>query len=93
MLTKPVEARGKNWDRLLALVLLVYRNTPDLSSGKTPFFLMYGRDFQLPTGLNFLPTVRAPTIYIIELFADLKVARQLAKQNIGKAQVTQKTIL
>ena len=96
MLTKLVEARGKNWDRLLCPVLLAYRTIPHSSSGETPFFLMYGRDCQLPTGLDFyVPTVRAPTIesdYTRELFAELKVARQLAKQNIGKAQVAQKTI-
>ena len=63
MLTKLVDARGKNWDRLLGPVLLAYCTTPHSSSGETPFFLMYGRDCQLPTGLDFyVPTVRAPTI-------------------------------
>ena len=95
MLTKLVEARGKNWDRLLGPVLLAYRTTPHSSSGETPFFLMYGRDCQLPTGLDFyVPPVSLPTVttdYARELFAELKTARQLARQNIGKAQAAQKT--
>ena len=95
MLTKLVEARGKNWDRLLGPVLLAYRTTPHSSSGETPFFLMYGRDCQLPTGLDFyVPPVSLPTVttdYARELFGELKTARQLARQNIGKAQAAQKT--
>ena len=75
MLTKLVEARGKNWDRLLGPVLLAYRTTPHSSSGETPFILMYGRDCQLPTGLDFyVPPVSLPTIttdYARELFAEL----------------------
>ena len=96
MLVKLVEAKGRNWDKLLGPVLLAYRTTPQASSGETPFFLMYGRDCRLPTGLDFYsPIVRAPTIesdYGRELFAELKVARQLAKQNIGKSQVAQKSL-
>ena len=95
MLTKLVEVRGKNWDKLLGPVLLAYRTTPHSSSGETPFFLMYGRDCRLPTGLDFYsPSVQAPTIesdYGRELFLELKKARQLAKENINKAQIAQKT--
>ena len=62
MLTKLVAARGKNWDRLLSPVLLAYHTTPHSSSGETPFFLMYGRDCQLPTGLDFyVPSVSLQT--------------------------------
>lgn len=39
MLTKLVEAHGKNWDRLLGPVLLAYCTTPHSLSGETPFFL------------------------------------------------------
>lgn len=96
MLTKLVESKGRNWDKLLGPVLLAYRTTPHASSGETPFFLMYGRDCRLPTGLDFYePVVRAPTIesdYARELFTELKAARQLAKQSITKAQRTQKAM-
>ena len=95
MLTKLVEAHGKNWDRLLGPVLLAYRTTPHSSSGETPFFLMHRCDCQLPTGLDFYaPTIRVPTIesdYAKELFSEVKMDRHLAKQDIDKAQLAQKT--
>ena len=92
MLTKLVEAHGNNWERLLGQVLLAYHTTLHSSNGETQFFLMYGRDCQLPTGLD--STIRVPTIesdYAKELFTELKIARKLAKQNIGKGQVALKT--
>ena len=79
MLTKLVKARGKNWDRLLGPVLLAYCTISHSLSREAPFFLMYGHDCQLPTGLDFyVPIIRVPTIesdYAKELFTELKMAR------------------
>lgn len=77
ILVKLVESRGRNWDQLLGPVLLAHRTT-HTSSGETPFFLMYGRDCRLPTGLHFyVPTVQAPTLesdYAKALLGELKEA-------------------
>ena len=40
-LMKLVVKKGKNWDKLLGPTLLAYRTSSHLSSGETPFFLMY----------------------------------------------------
>ena len=53
MLSKLVENKGCNWDRLLAPVLFVYRTTPHSSTEETPFFLLYGKDAKLPLALDF----------------------------------------
>ena len=37
-----------NWDKYLNQVLASYRVTPNLGTGETPFFLVYGRDPNLP---------------------------------------------
>ena len=37
-----------NWDKYLNLVLTIYRITPNLATAETPFFLVYGRDPNLP---------------------------------------------
>ena len=43
MLVKLVEAKGRNWDKLLGPILLAYRTTPHASSGETPFSLCMDR--------------------------------------------------
>ena len=37
-----------NWDKYLNQVLTSYRTTPNLATAETPFFLLYGRDPNLP---------------------------------------------
>jgi len=94
MLAKIVNKGGHDWDELLGPVLLAYRATPHASSGMSPFYLMYGRDPQLPSQLEFqVPVARYPimeTEYGQELVRELKQARSVAKQNIGKKQKEQK---
>ena len=74
--------------------LLAYRTAPQVSTGQSPFFLLYGRDAQLPTALDFFaPTIPCPAIetdYAQELFQELKRARELARKSIQKAQGKQK---
>ena len=37
-----------NWDKYLNQLLASYRITPNLATAKSPFFLVYGRDPNLP---------------------------------------------
>ena len=37
-----------NWDKYLNQVLASYRITPNLATAESPFFLVYGRDPNLP---------------------------------------------
>lgn len=95
MLKKLVKKGGHDWDELLGPVLLAYRATPHASSGMSPFYLLYGRNPQLPSQLDFqVPVTRYPvmeTEYGQQLAKELKQARIVAKQNIGKKQKEQKT--
>ena len=90
---KLVEKKGKNCDKLLGPVLLAYRTSPHSSSGE--FFLMYGHDCRIPTGLDiYVPKGSCPTVetdYGRELFKELGQAWQLARQTIVRAQSSQKS--
>ena len=94
MLAKMVTTKGRDWDVLLGPVLLAYRATPHTSTGMSPFYLLYGRNPQLPSALDFqLPVKRYPTIeteYGQELVRELQQARAIAKKNIEKKQKDQK---
>ena len=94
MLAKVVIKKGHDWDKQLGAVLLAYRAAPHSSTGMSPFYLLYGRDPQLPTALDFrVPTSRYPTVeteYGQELVRDLKRVRELARKMIQKSQKSQK---
>ena len=47
-LKKLCEKDHTNWDQYLNQVLTSYRITPDLATAETPFFLVYGRNPNLP---------------------------------------------
>ena len=47
-LKKLHEKDPSNWDQYLNQVLDSYRVTPNLATTETPFFLVYGRDPNLP---------------------------------------------
>ena len=94
MLSKLVENKGRDWDRLLGPVLFAYRTTPHSSTGETPFYLLYGRDAKLPSALDFYsPCPRTAVIYSEygkTLFRELKQIRDIAKKSIQQTQKSQK---
>ena len=47
-LKKLCEKDPSNWDKYLNQVLTSYRVTPNLATAETPFFLVYGRDPNIP---------------------------------------------
>ena len=48
MLAKKVEKNGRDWDKHLPYVLYAYRANRQESTQESPFYLLYGRDPQLP---------------------------------------------
>ena len=48
ILKKLCEIDPANWDKYLNQVLTSYRITPNLATAELPFFLVYGRDPNLP---------------------------------------------
>ena len=48
ILKKLCEKEPSNWDKYINQFLASYRVTPYLATAETPFFLVYGRDPNLP---------------------------------------------
>ena len=82
MLSKTVKPGGQDWDARLPYVLFAYRATVQQSTGESPFFLLYGRDPQLPTEAALCPPTARSTIcldnYKTELVQNMSRAWQLA---------------
>ena len=94
MLSKTVKTGGKDWDVCLPYLLFAYRSTVQPSTRESPFFLLYGRDPQLPTDLALSPPTVRQTIdvddYKSRMLVDMSTAWKLAQENVRKAQGKQK---
>jgi len=94
MLAKAVSMKGQNLDKVLGAVLFAYGSTPHQSTGETTFYLVYGREINLPTALNIqLPVIKLPVVetdYGVVLEKELKYAWSLAKKNLEASQKQQK---
>ena len=93
MLAKTVKP-GVEWDARLPYVLFAYRATLQVSTSESPFFLLYGRDPQLPTELALSPPVQRDSVqlddYKSRMVRAMSETWELARQSIKKAQGKQK---
>ena len=64
MLSKKVLQSNKDWDTQLPYVLFAYQACPQQSTGKSPFFLLCGRDPNLPTDQMLTPSLDRDDIEI-----------------------------
>ena len=95
MLSKTAKQNGKDWDYCLSFILFAYRSSPQISTGESPFYLLYGRDSKLPIEAVLCPPpsfalqVDADD-YVTEITKRMSQAWSLAGDAIIKAQVQQK---
>ena len=94
MLAKTVEKQGRDWDEHLPYVLFAYRMCAQQSTKESPFFLLYGRDPQLPTDEALsTPKTRYQVDlddYKTDLMSGLTDAWELAREQLKKSQKSQK---
>ena len=94
MLSKKVLHSGKDWDVQLPYVLFAYRASAQHSTGKSPFYLLYGRDPMLPTTEMLQITQKRINLdasdYIREISLRMSSAWNAAKIRIKEAQKKQK---
>ncbi len=94
MLAKHSQSLGCDWDVHLQQLLFAYRTKPHMSTGVSPFYLLFGRDARLPTE-TVLETLPSPYLvdsedYCQELTKGLSMAWNVARASIGRAQKNQK---
>ena len=94
MLAKSVSTGTTDWDEKLPYVLFSYRASLQFSTGESPFFLLYGRDPQLPTETILSPPVDRQIVelddYKSVMVHEMGSAWKQALQAVGKAQRQQK---
>ena len=96
MLRKLVDGEGHEWNKLIPYVLFAYREVPQVSTGFTPFELVYGRDVRGPLDVlkqKWTAEGREPDdviTYVSRIQEKLLEARELVRANMEKAQKEQK---
>ena len=94
MLSKSVVPGTQEWDVRLPYVLFAYRSTLQSSTRESPFFLLYGRDPQLPTQAALSPPVQREFVQLDDyrslMVRAMSEAWDVAQKNIHKAQKRQK---
>ena len=94
MLSKSAESNVSDWDERSPFVLFAYRASTQESTKESPFYLLYGRDPQLPTSEMLEPQVDRISYnlddYKSEMVRHTSEAWKLAKDNVKRAQKSQK---
>ena len=95
MLAKTVKKDSSDWDKHLPYVLYAYRTSLQESTKESPFFLLYGRDYRLPTDQALSPQPPCDVLdvdtYKSEVSWGLSAVWKLAREQVQKAQCRQKT--
>ncbi|EFA00130.1 Transposon Tf2-6 polyprotein-like Protein [Tribolium castaneum] len=90
MISHYVTEENSNWDEMLPYVLMAYRNRTHEATNESPFFLMYGRDMELPFHSILKPDRVRYNIdihYPTELMARLNKALQQASKTLEDTNI------
>ncbi|CAC5417185.1 unnamed protein product [Mytilus coruscus] len=82
-----------NWPELLPGILMAFRMTPSASLEFSPFYLVFGKEMNLPLDTSLIPKpgINKNLVHHIKNVLDnLKIARTLATENLKHAQEYQK---
>ena len=98
MLRKAATQEGKDWDKLLPYLLFAYREVPQLSTGFSPFELLYGRSVRGP--LDILKETwemekrskESVISHVLSMRNKMDKMTEIVKENLQLAQVKQKSL-
>ena len=96
MLCKTATEEGKDWDQLIPYLLFAYWEVPQMSTGFSPFELMYGRQVRGPldvlkeTWEASKKSTESVVSYVLTIQEKLTKMSELASENLARAQSTQK---
>ncbi|KAJ8038717.1 hypothetical protein HOLleu_16220 [Holothuria leucospilota] len=91
-LAKFVQDTNEEWDRLLSCIELAYNSTVNSSTGFSPFYLVHGREPNLPVTLsvsNDNSCTTTPSMYANLLYSRLCHAFNIVRNNLLQAQDNQ----
>ncbi|XP_069128992.1 uncharacterized protein [Argopecten irradians] len=86
--------KQSNWHDILPSIMLSYRAVPSTQSTQfSPYFLLFGRECRLPIDTVLTPTTtvgKSAESHLAKIIENHETFRQLAKDNVRKAQAKYK---
>ena len=94
MLRKLASEKPKDWDRYLPALLFAYREVPNVSTGFSPFELLYGRSVRGPlqilkqcwTNDDISSDIKSTYQYVVDLKQRLEDTCKVAQQELCRSQ-------
>ena len=95
MLATAAREQPFDWENQLRRLCLAYNTSINPTTGKTPFFLMFGRQVRMPIDIIYgNPTPQPSTVpqYVANLRAQLETAYQRVRERMGRNLERQKEL-
>ena len=88
-----VNSRQTDWDTFLPSVLFAYRVSPHISTGDSPFYLLFGREPRLAPDVALLPPTELSNSveeHRRRIVSQIETAQSIARNNIALAKQNMK---
>ena len=84
-----VSSNQLDWDVYIPAILFAYRTSPCVSTGDTPFYLLYGRKPRLAPDVSLLPPTELTSSveeHRARIVRQIETVQSLARSNIARTQ-------
>ena len=92
MLSMYINSSPTNWDEILPYVTFAYNSSRQESTGRSPFFLMYGREARLPVDVTMGVGTSVGTNDPLTVARNLETARREVSTRLKLVQDRQKEL-
>lgn len=84
-----VSTNQDDWDLYIPAILFAFRVLPSVSTGNSPFYLLYGRNARFPCDTSLLLAIQlSPSVeeHGSRIVKQIEFAKSLAHSNIARSQ-------
>jgi hypothetical protein len=84
-LSNYINAANTNWDHLIPFFLMAYRATPNSVTGFSPYYLLHGRETEIPNNDNLKVRVATGNPDLVCYLNTLKTSPKKAYEVVAKS--------
>lgn len=84
-----VSSNQQDWDVYIPAIQFAHRTSPSVTTGDSPFYLLYGREPRLPPDVSLLPATQLSALvneHCARIVRQIETSQSIARSNIARAQ-------